>query len=171
MEHHHCHTHCMIDSYKFFCLHHETVRFRLTSSTLSTMTSTMMFWYLMSTMVATDSRSGRMRVGPKHTPMLLAFIRLTSDAAATLWSGAVVGEIHNQPEHLHSAYVYMLHTCTCTNQPGHDSRQCTVDSGSVKELYMSLPYTQLCKAPITWNTIIAICTYIKYTHNIIMYRI
>ena len=37
------------------------------------------FWYLMSTMVATVSLSGRMRVGPNTTPKLLAFIKFLSE--------------------------------------------------------------------------------------------
>ena len=41
--------------------------------------SMIMFWYLMSTMEATDSRSGRMSVGPNTTPRLLAFMRLRSE--------------------------------------------------------------------------------------------
>ena len=58
----------------------------LTASISSIMISTMMFWYLMLTMVATVSLSGLMRVGPKTTPRLLAFIKFRSEWAAMLGS-------------------------------------------------------------------------------------
>ena len=68
-----------------------------TFSTSSTISSTMMFWYLMLTMDATDSLSGRMRVGPHTTPRLLAFIRLRSEYDATLHT--------HTHTHTHTAFV------------------------------------------------------------------
>ena len=61
-----------------------------TSPTLSMSTSTTLLSCFKSAMAATVSCLGLIRVGPKHTPRLLAFIRLWSDIAATLY--AIQGE-------------------------------------------------------------------------------
>lgn len=106
------------------------------------MTSTMMFWYFMSTIVATLSLSGRIRVGPKHTPMLLAFIRLTSDWAATLVCVCVCAQVHDVKSYS-SSLSLSLSLCVW-----------------LRLNYLSMPmYRQYCEAPITWNTIIATIHY------------
>ena len=77
----------------------------LTLSISTIMSSTMMFWYLRSTMAATVSLSGLIRVGPNTTPRLLAFIRLAFELSATLCVCECVRHV--------CVYMQLLYMCVC----------------------------------------------------------